>query len=111
MVEAKAFEPVKKHLAEAPVLQHYDPMKAVSLSTDASPYGVGAVLFCVLADGTEKLIAHASRTLNAVERKYSQLDKEAMAIVFGVKRFHQYLYAWATVCHCIRPQTTSVSAQ
>ena len=92
VVEAKAFELVKKQLAEAPVLQHYDPTKAVSLSTDASPYGVGAVLCHVLADGTEKPIAYASRTLNAVERKYSQLDKEAMAIVFGVKRFHQYLY-------------------
>ena len=83
---------MKKQLAEAPILQHYDPTKAVSLSTDASPYGVGAVLCHVLADGTEKPIAYASRTLNAVERKYSQLDKEAMAIVFGVKRFHQYLY-------------------
>ena len=89
---SQAFELVKKQLAEAPVLQHYDPTKAVSLSTDASPYGVGAVLCHVLADGIEEPIAYASRTLNAVERKYSQLDKEAMAIVFGVKRFHQYLY-------------------
>ena len=92
VVEAKAFELVKKQLAEAPVLQHYDPTKAVSLSMDVSPYRVGAVLCHVLADGTEKPIAYGSHTLNAVERKYSQLDKEAMALVFGVKSFHQYLY-------------------
>ena len=49
--------------------------------------------FCVvLADGTEKLIAYSSCTLNTVERKYHELNKEAMATAFGVKRFHQYLY-------------------
>ena len=37
-------------------------------------------------------IAYASRTLNVVEKRYSQLDKETAAIMFGVKRFHQYLY-------------------
>ena len=85
--EAKAFELVKKQLAKAPVQQHYDPTKPLFLSTDASPYGVGVVLCHVLDDGTEKPIAYASRTLNMVEKKYSQLDKEALAIVFGVKRF------------------------
>ena len=43
-------------------------------------------------DGTEKPIAFASRTLNVVEKRYSQLDKEALAIVIGVKRFHQYIF-------------------
>ena len=43
-------------------------------------------------DGAEKPVAYASRTLNPVEKRYSQLDKEALAIVFGVKRFHQYLF-------------------
>ena len=44
--------------------------------------------FCVvLADGTEKPIAYSSCILNAVERKYHELDKEAMATEFGVKTF------------------------
>ena len=71
---------------------HHDPTKALSLAMDVSPYGVEAVLCHVLDDGTEKPIAYASRTLNAVEKRYSQLDKEALVIVFGVKWCHQYLH-------------------
>ena len=91
-LERGVFESIKKQLAEAPVLEHYDPSRKLSLATDASPYGVGAVLSHVLEDGTEKPVAYASRTLSPVEKRYSQLDKEALAIVFGVKRFHQYLF-------------------
>ena len=52
------------------------------------------VLSHVLEDGTEKPIAYASRTLNLVEKRYSQLTRQgsSIAIVFGVKCFHKYLY-------------------
>ena len=90
--ERKAFETVKEQLTKSPVLEHYDPSKPLTMAADASPYGVGAVLSHIQEDGTEKPIAFASRTLNEVEQRYSQLDKEALAITFGVKRFHQYIY-------------------
>ncbi len=75
--EMKTFEEVKKMLSEVPVLEHYDPEKPLTLATDASPYGVGAVLSHVMPDGSEKPIAYASRSLNEVEKRYSQIDKEA----------------------------------
>ena len=90
--EDEAFKLVKQQLAEAPVLEHYDPRKPLTLATDASPYGIGAILTRVMEDGSEKPVAYASRTLNDIEKRYSQLDKEALAIIFGVKRFHHYLY-------------------
>ena len=44
------------------------------------------------ADGSERPLAYASRSLNSVEENYSQLDREALSIIFGVKWFHIYLY-------------------
>lgn len=86
------FSKIKKMLSSSPVLAHYDPGLPLILSVDSSQYGVGAVLAQRYADGSERPVCCASRTLNAAESNYSQLDKEALAIVFGVTKHHQYLY-------------------
>ncbi|XP_061190068.1 uncharacterized protein K02A2.6-like [Saccostrea echinata] len=88
----EAFEEAKRLVTSDQVLCHYDPNLPIRLACDASPFGLGAVLSHVLKDGTEHPIAFASRTLNKAEKNYSQIDKEALSIVFGVKKFHTYLY-------------------
>lgn len=90
--QAKAFGDVKKLLLSSRVLVHFDDSLPLILSSDASPYGVGAVLSHLMPNGDERPISFASRTLTETEKKYAQLEKEALGIVYGVKKFHQYLY-------------------
>ncbi|XP_025758532.1 uncharacterized protein K02A2.6-like [Oreochromis niloticus] len=87
-----AFQKAKEHLASPEILTHYNPELPLRLACDASPYGVGAVLSHVMPDGQERPIAYASRTLSKAERNYAQIEREALAIVFGVRKFHQYLH-------------------
>ena len=87
-----AFKRAKDLLTSTRVLAHYDPALPIKMAADASPYGIGAVISHVMPDGGEKPVAFASRTLTASERNYAQIEKEALALVFGVRKFHQYLY-------------------
>ena len=90
--QARAFKEAKQVLTSMPVLTHYNQASPVRLATDASAYGVGAVLSHVGPEGEERPIAFASRMLTATEARYAQIEREALGIVFGVQKFHQYLY-------------------
>lgn len=88
----KSFNLVKDKLSSCEVLMQYDPELSIKITIDASPYGVGSVLPHVLGDNKVTPIAYASRTLTKAEQGYSQVDREALGIVFGVKSFYQYVY-------------------
>jgi hypothetical protein len=88
----KAFNKAKRALLCENVLAHYEEGQPLVLSVDSSAYGLGAVLAHRFSDGSERPVSCVSRTLNDAERNYSQIDKEALAIFYGVTRHHQYLF-------------------
>nr|XP_055073117.1 uncharacterized protein K02A2.6-like [Misgurnus anguillicaudatus] len=90
--EQSAFEKCKDLLTDESVLVHYDPSLPLTLACDSSAYGIGAVLQHTMPTGEERPVAYASRTLAPAEKKYSQIEKEGLALIFGVKKFHQYLW-------------------
>jgi hypothetical protein len=83
----EAFSAIKKMTCEAPLLAHYDPSAPLVHQTDASSYGLGAVLL-----QQEVPIAYVSRSMTATERRYAQIEKECLSVVFGLERFDQYTY-------------------
>ena len=87
-----AVNKVKEHLSGEQVLVHYDTTKPLVIATDASPYGVGAVISYRMENGEERPIPYASRPLTSADKNYAQLEKEALGIIFGVCKFHKYLY-------------------
>lgn len=87
-----ALEHIKKILASDKVLCHYDQSLPLVWSVDSSAYGVGAILAHRFPDGSERPVSCASRTLTDAEKNYSQLDKEALAILYGIHKHHQYLF-------------------
>ena len=90
--EKRAFDKLKKALASSAVLTPYNPNLEVKIDTDSSKTGLGAVISHIMPDGSERPIEFASRTLNNAERNYSQIEKEALSLVWGVKRFHKFVY-------------------
>ena len=83
----KAFQEIKHTLSVAPVLAFYDVTKPVVITCDASKSGLGAALL-----QENKPIAYASRALSDAEKRYAQIKKELLAVVFAFRKFHQYTY-------------------
>ena len=90
--QQQAFEKSKQLLSSSQLLVHFDPSLEIRLACDAYAYGIGAVLSHRMPDGSEKPIGFVSRTLKNAEQNYSQVEKEGLACVYGVKCFHSYLF-------------------
>ncbi|UYV60281.1 K02A2.6-like [Cordylochernes scorpioides] len=86
----RAFDQIKKNLTSAPGLALYDPSLPIRVSADASSFGLGAVIWQT-KDGLRQVIAYASRTLSETEKRYAQIEKEALAITWACEKFKQYI--------------------
>jgi hypothetical protein len=86
----RVYERLKELLCSAPVLRHPDFERPFVLQTDASGYGLGAVLSQHFADG-EHPVAYAARTLQPRETRWATIEKEALGVYWGIHSFRQYL--------------------
>ncbi|XP_062703968.1 uncharacterized protein K02A2.6-like [Aedes albopictus] len=87
----RSFQRFKEVLQSDLLLTHYDPSLDIIVAADASQSGIGACLLHKLPDGSIKAVAHASRSLTPAEANYGQIEKEGLALVFAVTKFHRML--------------------
>jgi len=86
-----AIEQIKKIMLSPLLLEHYDPTKTLVVAADASATGIGAVLLQRDSHGHERAV-YMAQSLTDSQRNYSQLEKEALALVTAVERFHKFLW-------------------
>ena len=91
IVERKPNE-VLPEVSSSKLLVHYDDQRQLPLGCDASQNGLGEVLSHKMEDSSEHPICFASRRLTLPAKNYSNLEGEALSVVFGVKKFHQHFY-------------------
>ncbi|UYV70775.1 K02A2.6-like, partial [Cordylochernes scorpioides] len=90
-LQKKSFNLLKQELASRPNLALYNPSRLTIISADASSFGIGGVLRQEQPDGSLKPVAYVSRTLSETEKRYSQIEKEGLAIVWTCDRLKDYV--------------------
>lgn len=90
----KALDKLKETLSSK-ALNYFDPTWRTEITVDASPVGLAAVMaqYDPKQPSNKKLVMYASRSLSPVEQRYSQVEREALAVVWACERFHLYVYA------------------
>ena len=91
--QEEAYQTLKTALLSSPVMSYFDINKETAILVDASPVGLSAILSQRKhGSNNSQIIAYASRSLSQTEQRYSQTEKEALAIVWGIEHFHLYIY-------------------
>lgn len=85
--QAAALRAIKDGLTSDTTMSYFDPNKETELTINASPVGLGAILYQKVK-GERRTIAYASRALSDVEKRYSQTEREALAVVWGCEHYH-----------------------
>ncbi|XP_062704096.1 uncharacterized protein K02A2.6-like [Aedes albopictus] len=88
----QSFDRFKEILSSDLLLTHYDPRREIIVSADASSIGVGATISHKFPNGSVKVVQHAARALTEAEQRYSQPDREGLAIIFAVTKFHKMIF-------------------
>nr|XP_037270721.1 uncharacterized protein K02A2.6-like [Rhipicephalus microplus] len=89
--QEEAFKKIKSLLSSDTCMAMYNPHYPTIVSADASSHGLGAVLLQDQPSGIRRAVAYASRSLTTTEGRYSQTEKESLAVTWAVTRFDQYL--------------------
>lgn len=89
--QQQSFEKLKYLLTQAETLAYFQSDYKTRIVADAGPTGIGAVL-AQFQDGVWNVISYASRNVTDVERRYSQTEKKALALVWACERFNLYVY-------------------
>jgi len=85
------FNRIKKHLTTCPVMAYWNTEAETRITTDASPYGLGAILEQKQPDDSYRPVYYASRKLTDVESRYSQFEREALGVKWACQKFQLYL--------------------
>jgi len=94
-----AFDKLKRALISAPILTYPDFVKEFHIFVDASSTGIGMTLAQIADNGLERVIAYNGRNFNNAEINYSTTDREALALVEGIKKFQPYLHGRKITVH------------
>lgn len=86
-----SFDHLKSNLLQSPILAHPVPNLPFVLDTDASNFGIGAILSQSGCSDSEQIIAYFSKCLNKAERNYCVTRKELLAVIKAVEHFRHYL--------------------
>ena len=112
-----ALQKIKNAVTQTPALKYFNSEDETNLQCNASQSGLGAAL-----TQNGRRVSHASRTLTEMEQQYAQIEKETLAVVYGLDKFHSYTYGlrlWRPATNqskrfigsrYILPQTTSTNA-